>query len=184
MSFNRAGFFFFFFKYFFLFLKEPIVSITWTIHPELSSFPPSPSFTSTHVRQHHFRAEFCKEEGYWIYLGGRKVEEELMYPFIFCHFPVQDCKDSSYERIWRLNMTPWHTQVVMQCREGAGCENARKQFGSRTSFRSVANWSHVPLVPWTYPWNLYLGKTAFEGGRTQVLCLPELSFKCFVFSFP
>ena len=113
MSFNRA-FFFFFFKHFFLFLKEPIVSITWTIHPELSSFPPSPSFTSTHVMQHHFRAEFCKEEGYLICLGGRKVKEELVYSFIFCHFPVKDCKDSSYERIWRLNMIPWHTQVVMQ----------------------------------------------------------------------
>lgn len=41
MSFYRVGFFF---KGFFLFLKEPIVSITWTIQPELSSFPPSPSF--------------------------------------------------------------------------------------------------------------------------------------------
>lgn len=157
------------------FLKELIVTMTQTIYPQLSSFPaPMPPLVlcSTILGQNFIKR---KNTGSNQVREWRKKSSHVSLVVVIFSLLIKTCRDSLCPRFWRMNLTSWAPQVVVGWGR-IGCEDLREDFGSRTSFCSVAKWSNIPLVPWTCPWNLYLGKTAFDLGRTQVLCLWELSF--------
>lgn len=152
--------------------------MTWTIHPQLTSTPSLCLLLQTCVScSTILRKNFIKKKdnGSNQVPEWRKKTSHVSLVFVIFSLLLKTCRDSLCPRIWRMNLTPWATQVVVVW-GGIGCEDLRKEFGSRTSFFSMAKWSNILLIPWTCPWNLYLGKTAFDLGRMQVLCLCKLSF--------
>lgn len=173
------------------FLKELIVTMTWTIHPQFSSTP-SPCLLleacvscSTILGKNFIKAMTldpirCQ--------SGERSTHMFLWSLSFFSILIKTCRDSLCPRIWRINLTPWATQVVVGWGR-IGCEDLRKEFGSRTSFCSVAKWSNIPLVPWTCPWNLYLEKTAlilaghkfyvYESWVFSILSSLSLSVPCF-----
>lgn len=145
--------------------------MTWSTPPQLPlAPPPPPPFACTCMMQHHFGAEFYKEEGYSIYSGDRgKRTHMFLWFLLFFYLLIKACKDSLYEVIWRLNLTPWDTQNGHGAGGGVEYEDLRKEFGSRTSFSSFSNWSNVPLVSLNLPMK-------FVSWKNCIWCWQDTSF--------
>lgn len=77
---------------------------------------------------------------------GKRRADMFLWFLLFFSFLIKAFKDTLCAGVWRLNLTPWATHVVVGWGR-VGCEELRKELGSRISFSSAANWSNVLWFP-------------------------------------